>query len=327
LDLSHHAAVMLIALALDAVIGDPDALWRRLAHPVAVAGRAIAWLDQRFNRLELDESVRKRRGVFALLALIVGAALVGAVFAWTFSELPYGVFVEGLIASILIAQRSLYVHVDAVRKAFASGGLAAARQAVSMIVGRDPKRLDEAGVSRAATESCAENFSDGVVAPVFWGVVFGLPGLFAYKAINTADSMIGHKTERHRAFGWASARLDDLVNLVPARLSGLAMVAAAALSGRPARASFAAMRRDAARHASPNAGWPEAAMAGALGIAIGGPRVYSGARVDDPWMNVGGRTEANPDDIAASLRLLLVACAVHAALVAAVGVAAYALGI
>ena len=316
--LVHNAMVVLIALGLDALIGDPARVWRRLAHPVIVAGAAIGGLDKRLNRLELDERVRRRRGVWALIVLLSGAAAVGFLLTWTFGGIPYGVLIEGTIASILIAQRSLYTHVAAVRAAFEAGGLAAAREAVSMIVGRDPKRLDQAGVSRAAIESCAENFSDGVVAPAFWCLLLGLPGLFAYKALNTADSMIGHKTERHLAFGRASARLDDWANFIPARLSGLMIVIAAALTGRSAKAALSAMRRDARLHASPNAGWPEAAMGGALGIALGGPRIYSGAVVDDPWMNAGGRETATPSDIAAALKLFCWACVVHAAMIAAI---------
>ena len=316
--LVHNAMVVLIALGLDALIGDPARVWRRLAHPVIVAGAAIGGLDKRLNRLELDERVRRRRGVWALIVLLSGAAAVGFLLTWTFGGIPYGVLIEGTIASILIAQRSLYTHVAAVRAAFGAGGLAAAREAVSMIVGRDPKRLDQAGVSRAAIESCAENFSDGVVAPAFWCLLLGLPGLFAYKALNTADSMIGHKTERHLAFGRASARLDDWANFIPARLSGLMIVIAAALTGRSAKAALIAMRRDARLHASPNAGWPEAAMGGALGIALGGPRIYSGAVVDDPWMNAGGRETATPSDIAAALKLFCWACVVHAAMIAAI---------
>ncbi len=316
--LVHNAMVVLIALGLDALIGDPARVWRRLAHPVIVAGAAISGLDKRLNRLELDERVRRRRGVLALIVLLSGAAAVGFLLTWTFGGIPYGVLIEGTIASILIAQRSLYTHVAAVRAAFEAGGLAAAREAVSMIVGRDPKRLDQAGVSRAAIESCAENFSDGVVAPAFWCLLLGLPGLFAYKALNTADSMIGHKTERHLAFGRASARLDDWANFIPARLSGLMIVIAAALTGRSAKAALSAMRRDARLHASPNAGWPEAAMGGALGIALGGPRIYSGAVVDDPWMNAGGRETATPSDIAAALKLFCWACVVHAAMIAAI---------
>jgi adenosylcobinamide-phosphate synthase len=318
LDIAHAASVVLVALAVDAVVGDPDWLWRRLAHPVAAFGAAIGWLDRRFNRLDLDERIRRRRGVMAAAAVLLGGAAIGLAISWPLSELPYGFVIEGAIASTLIAQKSLYLHVRAVQDAFAAGGLGAARHAVSMIVGRDPRKLDEAGVSRAAIESAAENFSDGIVAPAFWLLLLGLPGLVAYKAINTADSMIGHKSERHRAFGWAAARLDDLVNLPASRLSGLVVTLAAAVTGRPARAALQAMRDDARLHASPNAGWPETAFGGALGLALGGPRVYSGVAVDDPWMNRGGRKDAGPDDIGEALKLFWASCAVSAGLIAAV---------
>ncbi len=322
---------MLLALALDALVGDPDRIWRKLAHPAAMMGAAVGWLDARLNKLELDESVRRRRGVFAIIVLTLGAAAVGALIALPFRSFASGsalwdALAEGVIASILIAQNSLHRHVAAVRDAFAVGGLGAARHAVSMIVGRDPSKLDEDGVSRAAIESAAENFSDGVVAPVFWGLLFGLPGLFAYKAINTADSMIGHKTERHLAFGWAAARFDDLVNLPAARLSGAIIAIAALVTRRDWRASLRAMRRDARGHASPNAGWPEAAFAGALGIAIGGPRVYSGVRVDVPYMNADGRKALTIADIGPALKLFRAACVVHAGGVAALLAALWALG-
>ncbi|GLK75274.1 cobalamin biosynthesis protein CobD [Methylopila jiangsuensis] len=317
MDLAHNAAVILIALLIDAVVGDPDAVWRRFAHPVALIGRAIGWADARFNRLELDEAVRRRRGVWTLVALVVSAFAVGVAISWSLRGLPYGVLIEGAIASVFLAQNSLHRHVSAVLKAWRAGGLEAARTAVSMIVGRDPKRLDEAGVARAAIESCAENFADGVIAPMVWGVALGLPGLIAYKAINTADSMIGHNSERHRAFGWASARFDDWVNLAPARLSGALIVLAALLTGRPWREAWRAMLRDAPRHASPNAGWPEAAMGGALGLALAGPRVYAGVKVDDPYMNAGGGP-ARMEDISRALALFRAACLLGAVAVAAV---------
>jgi adenosylcobinamide-phosphate synthase len=199
--------------------------------------------------------------------------------------------------------------------------LPAAREAVSMIVGRDPEALDEAGVCRAAIETTAENFSDGVVAPAFWYLVAGLPGIAVYKAVNTADSMIGHRTSRHAAFGWAAARLDDLLNLIPARLAGLLIVTAAVLTGANARGAWSAMRRDARHHRSPNAGWPEAAMAGALGVALAGPRRYGGGPVEDAWMNAGGRTDARPEDIGAALRLFAAACAVQALIISGIAVA------
>jgi adenosylcobinamide-phosphate synthase len=233
--------------------------------------------------------------------------LVGGLLADLLNDNWIGFGVEALIASTLIAQRSLYQHVARVRRAFTEGGLPAARQAVAMIVGRDPERLDEGGVARAAIESTAENFSDGIVAPVFWLALLGLPGLIAYKAINTADSMIGHRSTRYIDFGWAAARLDDLVNLIPARLSGILVALAAPVSRGSIIASLKIMMRDASKHRSPNAGWPESAMAGALGIAIAGPRVYAEGAVNDPYLNAEGRTAA-PDDIGRALRVFVAAC-------------------
>ena len=223
----------------------------------------------------------------------------------------------GLIASVFIAQQSLYRHVSRVRSAFTTGGLVAARAAVAMIVGRDPESLDEGGVARAAIESCAENFSDGVVAPVFWLALLGLPGLLVYKAINTADSMIGHRTSRHRDFGWAAARLDDMLNLLPARLAGLLIVLAAPVARGSLAVSLKTMWRDARKHRSPNAGWPESAMAGALGVALAGPRRYGAAVVDDPFLNSEARKNAVPDDIGRALKILIAACILEFAIYAA----------
>jgi adenosylcobinamide-phosphate synthase len=194
--------------------------------------------------------------------------------------------------------------------------------AVSRIVGRDPEALDEAGVCRAAIESTAENFSDGIVAPAFWYLIAGLPGILAYKAVNTADSMIGHRSDRYRAFGWAAARLDDLLNYIPARISGALLTAAAPAVGGSAKGALNAMLRDARKHRSANAGWPEAAMAGALGLALAGPRIYASGRVEDAWMNASGRPNAKPSDIASALRLLVATCLAHAFLVAVVGLIA-----
>jgi adenosylcobinamide-phosphate synthase len=221
--------------------------------------------------------------------------------------------VLALIASIFIAQRSLYQHVARVRSAFAEGGLAGARKAVARIVGRDPEQLDEAGICRAAIESCAENFSDGVVAPVFWLALLGLPGLIAYKTINTADSMIGHRSERYKSFGWAAARLDDLVNLVPARLSALLLAGAAPIAGGSVSTSLRVVKRDASKHRSPNAGWPESAMAGALGVALAGPRRYATHMVDDPFLNAESTSQLVPDDIGRALDLYAAACVIEAA--------------
>jgi adenosylcobinamide-phosphate synthase len=309
--------IVIAALAFDALIGDPDWLWRRLGHPVALIGALIGTLDRRFNREDQSPQQRRSAGIASTVVLVVIAAAVGALIQAILQQLPAGNILLALIASIFIAQRSLYQHVAEVRAAFAEGGLTEARDAVAMIVGRDPEQLDEAGVCRAAIESCAENFSDGVVAPVFWLALLGLPGLIAYKAINTADSMIGHRTERHASFGWASARLDDLVNLVPARLSALLLAVAAPIAGGSIGKSLAIVRRDASKHRSPNAGWPESAMAGALGLALAGPRRYAGHMVDDPFLNAEANRQAVPDDIGRALDLYTAACVIEAAIYAA----------
>lgn len=309
--------VVAAALAFDALIGDPDRLWRRLSHPVVVIGELIGWLDRTLNREERPPEQRKIAGVTAIAILVAAAAIAGFFLEAVLRAAPGGNIALGLIASVFIAQRSLYQHVERVRAAFTEGGLSAARQAVSMIVGRDPEVLDEAGVCRAAIESCAENFSDGVVAPVFWLALLGLPGLIAYKAINTADSMIGHRNERYEMFGWAAARLDDLVNLIPARLTGLLLAIVAPIVGGSIAVSLRVMRRDAPTHRSPNAGWPESAMAGALGLALAGPRRYAERMVDDPFLNAEGRAEVTPDDIGRALDLYFAACVVEGASYAA----------
>jgi adenosylcobinamide-phosphate synthase len=297
--------ILVVALLADALIGDPERLWRRLPHPVVWMGMLIGALDRRLNRAAWPGTRRRLLGIGALVVVVAAAGLTGAAIEAGLRLLPGHVASIGLVASILIAQNSLYRHVAAVAIAFDAGGLAAARHAVSLIVGRDPDSLDEAGVCRAAIETTAENFSDGVVAPAFWFALLGLPGLAAYKAVNTADSMVGHLSERYRDFGWAAARFDDLVNLVPARLSGLAIALAAPLAGGSIREALRSMRRDARLHRSPNAGWPEAAMAGALGLALAGPRRYGARIVDDPYLNAEGRVDAGPDDIRRALRVFI----------------------
>ncbi len=310
---SDTLVITLVALAADAVIGDPDWLWRRLAHPVAMIGRAIAALDRALNREAWSPARRKSGGVIAILLLVLVALFAGYAIEAIIPRGLAGNIALGLFASTLIAQKSLYQHVARVHAAFDSGGLTAARDAVSLIVGRDPNSLDESGVSRAAIESCAENFSDGVVAPTFWLATLGVPGLLAYKAINTADSMIGHRSDTYRDFGWASARLDDLVNLVPARIAGLLLVLAAPLARGSMASALRTMWRDARNHRSPNAGWPESAMAGALGIKLAGPRRYAEGLVDDPYLNANGR-DATPVDIRRALRMLAAACGIQFAI-------------
>ena len=296
-------ALTLVALLIELAVGYPDRLVRAIGHPVTWMGALIGGLDQKGNRDGADPRLRRLMGVLAMTILVS----LTAVLAWLVQRhllmLPFGIAAVALLASTLLAQRSLYDHVARVAVALEREGLAAGRAAVGEIVGRDTAALDEAGVARAAIESLAENFSDGVVAPAFWMMIAGLPGAAVYKAVNTADSMIGHRTERHEAFGWAAAQLDDLVNLPASRLSALLIVVAAAAHG-PERASAAwrATWRDAHRHRSPNAGYPEAAMAGALGLALGGPRLYGGVAVNDGLMG-DGRREATAADIRAALAL------------------------
>jgi adenosylcobinamide-phosphate synthase len=303
-------------MMIELCAGYPQSLWRAIGHPVTWIGRLIAELDRLLNRDTADAYWRRSAGVIAVLLLL---AIVGAITFIVERELlrlPFGLFAVAVIASTLIAQRSLHQHVADVAIALGQGGVIAGRAAVAKIVGRDPETLDAAGVARAAIESLAENFSDGVVAPVLWMAIAGLPGAALYKAINTADSMIGHRTPRHEAFGWAAAKLDDLVNLPASRLSALLLVAAAALN-RNAAAAWRAVVRDAPRHRSPNAGYPEAAMAGALGLSLAGPRVYGGVTIDDATMG-DGRRDATAADIRQALRLYRYADAILIALVAAI---------
>lgn len=313
--------ILAVALLAEAAAGYPGALFRAIRHPVMWAGAWLGWLDRRLNREADPAAWRRAAGALALL-LLLGAAILPAWLAQRAAlalPWPAGPLALGALASTLLAQRSLHDHVRAVADGLRDGGLAGGRAAVSHIVGRNPAMLDEAGVARAAIESLAENFSDGVVAPAVWCGALGLPGIAAYKAANTADSMIGHRTPRHAAFGWAAARFDDAVNLPASRLAALWLILAAALlpGGRP----FAALRtvaRDAGRHRSPNAGWPEAAMAGALGLRLNGPRVYGATRVEDAWMG-DGRADATEVDVRRALALYRLACALQIAV--AVGLA------
>lgn len=303
---------LLAGLLADALIGDPDALWRRVQHPVVGMGKLVDWLDKRLNRESDRAAARRFAGVIALGVLLAVAGSVGYALHLVAIALPFGFILEIAVIAVLLAQNSLARHVGDVARGLREDGLEGGRAAVARIVGRDPQSLDEAGVSRAAIESLAENFSDGVVAPVFWYVLLGLPGLFAYKALNTADSMIGHKTERHIDFGWASARLDDLANLPASRLSaGLILLGATCRSGfETARRGWHAVRTSASLHRSPNAGWPEAAMAGALGVALAGPRRYGETVVDDAWMNPEGRRDLNASDIEMAITVYRIACGV-----------------
>jgi adenosylcobinamide-phosphate synthase len=311
-----------IAMLIELCLGYPLAVQRAIGHPVTWIGRLIAWLDRTLNRETATPQARRAAGVAAILILLAIVGVIAGLLQSTLLRLPFGILAAGLVASTLVAQRSLHRHVADVATALEAGGVAAGRQAVAHIVGRDTEKLDGAGVARAAIESLAENFSDAIVAPAFWMAIGGLPGAALYKAINTADSMIGHRTPRYEAFGWTAARLDDLVNLPASRLSALLLVAAAALSRNgSADSAWHAVRRDAAKHRSPNAGYPEAAMAGALGLSLAGPRVYGGALVEDAFMG-DGRREADAADIRRALTLYRIADAI---LLAVLGVLALAL--
>lgn len=283
------ATLLIPALLLDAALGEPKWLWDRYPHPAVLMGRAIGWMDKRFN-----QGAQKRlKGTATMAALGLAAITLG----WLIHEIPDFGLLEILVAAILLAQKSLVQHVQAVADALrlsTEGG----RRAVSMIVGRDTATLDDPAISRAAIESAAENLSDGVIAPAFWFLIAGLPGLMLYKITNTADSMIGHRTPRHEEFGWAAARFDDLLNLIPARLTALLLALTYGWTDpRP-------ILRDAPLHRSPNAGWPEAAMAAILNVALSGPRAYHGEMRDYPWVYPEGRLDPGPDQIDAAVSAL-----------------------
>lgn len=297
------AGLLIGAMLLDAVLGEPRWLWSHWPHPAVLMGRVIGWADQRFN----DGAARRAKGAAVMAALVLGAWALGHMIA----AIPDGGVLEVILAAILLAQKSLVQHVQAVGDALRLS-LAQGRRAVAMIVGRDTAALEEPAVARAAIESAAENLSDGVIAPAFWFLILGLPGILIYKITNTADSMIGHRTPRHEEFGWAAARLDDLLNLIPARLTALLIALAHGwLDPAP-------ILRDAPLHRSPNAGWPEAAMAVVLNVALSGPRSYHGEMRDFPWVWSEGRRDIGPDTIDAAVSALWRAWALMLALVAVI---------
>ena len=303
--------VIALALILDAVVGDMRWLFRAIPHPVVLIGRLIGFLDNKLNRAGRGVATVLAHGLVVTVLVSAVAAGSGWALSWAAERLPYGVALELFCVTVMVAQRSLYDHGRAVALALRRDGLDAGRAAVGHIVGRQTEALDEHGVARGAIESLAENFADGVVAPAFWYLILGLPGLFAYKAINTLDSMIGYRSERYRHFGMAAARLDDVVNLIPSRLAAtlIALAAIIAPTANPARA-FKTMWRDAAKHDSPNAGWPEAAMAGALALALGGPREYLGGVVKTQWIG-DGNPRAASRDIERALLLYGIAVLLH----------------
>jgi adenosylcobinamide-phosphate synthase len=312
--------ILIAACCLEAVLAYPAILFGAIGHPVSWLGTLISALESRLNRPEYAASTRRAAGVATVLLLVAVSLGVGLALEMAARAVPVlGFILAVLVVAMLIATGNLDQHVRAVALALRTEGLAGGRQNIAKIVGRDPGALDESAICRAAIESLAENASDGVTAPAFWYLVAGLPGMIAYKAINTADSMIGHMSERYRSFGWAAARLDDLVNWPASRLTGLMFIAAAALvPGASALGAWQAFRRDARLHRSPNAGWPEAAMAGALGLRLAGPRVYDGVMVDDHWMG-DGRAEATVADIVRALTIYRLAFAGALLIIAAIG--------
>src|SRR5262245_59697831 len=288
--LSFDALIVLCALLIEAGFGYPASLLERNKHPVMWMGALIESLDDRLNHSSLQETERRRNGWIALGLLLAATVIPALALLYTVLQLPapLALVILACLASTLLAQKSLYEHVAAVADALDGHGLEAGRKAVSEIVGRDTRALDESGVARAAIESLAENFSDAVLAPSLWGVLVGLPGMVAYKAINTSDSMIGHRTPRHEAFGQSTAKVDDIVNLPASRLAALWIALAARFHDEAdVRRALVTVRKDAQYHRSPNAGWPEAAMAGALNLKLCGPRVYHGALTEEEWIGAG----------------------------------------
>ncbi|MFN3609315.1 MAG: adenosylcobinamide-phosphate synthase CbiB [Hyphomonas sp.] len=301
------------ALAVEAAFGWPDWLYRRIRHPVVWIGALISALERRLNRPGFSHPMRYALGAFTSLLTIAATTGAAVALACLIPNTLWGAALEMLLASSLLASRSLYAHVAAIAAPLQVGDLALARQNVSMIVGRDPAQLDASAIARAGLESLAENASDGVIAPLFWGALLGLPGIAAYKAINTLDSMIGHRSERYAAFGGFAARLDDAANFIPARLTGLLIALPAWRTN-----ALSTMLRDARRHRSPNAGWPEAAMAGALGVRLSGPRQYGSHVSDEPWLNPSA-PDPNADQMWPGLSLFVLAVALAGIILAGIG--------
>ena len=301
--LFDNIPIVLLALAMDAIIGDPNWLYRKIPHPISVIGCMMNQLDLFLNRPQVKNPTKKILGVLFIIIALSVAGIIGWGMQTGLKLMEFGQLLEAILVSIFLAQNSLYRHVRNVAQALASDGLDAARLSVSHIVGRDPTTLDDSGVCRASIESLSENFSDGVIAPVFWYLIAGIPGILMYKTLNTADSMVGHLSPKYRYFGWASARLDDVANFIPARLTALLIFLTALII--PSTKGFKSLRSCltyANRHRSTNAGWPEAAMAGALDIRIAGPRVYNGIVVNDPWMG-DGNLNLRTNDINRALKL------------------------
>ena len=314
----HHLLILLLAIILDMVVGDPDWLWRKFPHPVVGFGKVISILDQRLNRIRDNRQMRKKFGVLALAIMLLLALVAGLLLVGLFGQLGIiGFAIEIVIVAVLIAQKSMSDHIKAIIEPLSKGDIESARTAVGMIVGRQTAEMETSDVARSSIESLAENFSDGVVAPIFWYAILGLPGIFMYKMLNTADSMIGHKTVEHEDFGWASAKLDDVANWLPARISALLIAFAALISlgVQSFKNAIWTILNNASLHRSPNAGWPETAMAGALGIVLSGPRTYNGKITHEPYLNPTGRLKLTHLDLEAASKLFWLACIIEAVIV------------
>jgi adenosylcobinamide-phosphate synthase len=316
--------LLLLALIVEAYIGEAKFVFNKVRHPIRIIGDIIGFFDAKLNREDRAEVDRAFRGGLVVIIIVSLAISVGYCISWLSLNHPLGWIIEFLGLISLISARSLYDHVKNVSKGLYKS-VEQGRCAVAHIVGRDPNHLDEYGVARASIESLAENFGDGVIAPIFWYVLFGFPGILVYKSVNTLDSMIGYRTIRYRAFGMTAARLDDILNLIPARLAGLFIVFASAFvpTAKPLQ-SIKIMLRDSSLHRSPNAGWPEGAMAGALSLSLAGPRQYTNQIVDDPWIG-DGKKNVRPKDIIRALYLYSVACLINAMWVSAIAILRFSL--
>ncbi len=303
--------ILLFALVLDWYFGEPDALWSRLPHPIVLFGKAVSFADRRLNKFSHSDQEQYKNGALAISLLLFGALMSSFLIEKIVSHLGlFGFFIELFVVFVLLAQKSLVDHVEAVATGLKDGGLEGGRKAVGMIVGRGPGSLDKSGVSRAAIESLAENYSDGVLAPAFWYAVFGLPGLIIYKMINTADSMIGYRNEKYLWFGRIAAQIDDLANWLPARLSAILIAIGSGLLGGVSRFKYSLIvaLQDSGLHRSPNAGWPEAAMAGGADIALGGPRTYPGEVVQQAYLNSSGKRDLDAEEITRTIKIFALAC-------------------
>ena len=274
---------ILLALILDAFLGEPVWIWSKIPHPTVLMGRIIKWCELKYN----NGINRKNKGILFIASMVI----FFAIFGYLIEKLPFSAIWKILIVAILLSHKSLTEHVTAVSLGLQKN-LSQGRTAVAMIVGRDTANLAETDIARSAIESAAENFSDGIIAPLFWFLIGGLPGILIYKFVNTSDSMIGYKNIQYNQFGWAAARLDDLLNWIPARLSGLLICIV-----HQNNSALNIMWRDAKLHRSPNAGWPESAMAGVLDVSISGPRSYEGVIKNYPFVNVDGKKKLTAVDI------------------------------